>query len=506
MSMVSSVEKGKAGSLVRMAEKLEKLVHEAAEQGQPLHSTERKILDSVLEIGFTAVDQLIGLQGDGDLGETVETETGRTLYRSAEPVERPLRTIFGEHAIRVYAYSPGVNKKIELRPVDARLQLPPGRCSYLFEEFSQYFCVDQAFGQASAGIDTVFGQKISTDTLESINVRMGDQAEEFLNDLPTPPAEEEGELLVLSADGKGVPLVRKDAQKLPVFDKPERPGNRRMATVAAVYSVDRHVRTPEQVVAALFRDKRGKPAKDRPRPQFKHVTARFPKAYEDGERTVKSTGPTEAFCWAAEEVASRRQAGQSLIRVMDGQPSLWDTGDLCLGVPSEEMIDILDILHVSSYVWRAAKVFYRHREYQEAFARDKLLRILEGDVRNVIAGLRRRATRQKLAGDARKEIDTVCGYFSTNADRMKYDEYLRKGYPIASGVIEGACRHLVKDRMERSGMRWRLAGAQAMLHVRAVHQSSYWENFHRQRIKSEQPLIHPHRSLLDDYKPEPLNA
>ena len=60
--------------------------------------------------------------------------------------------------------------------------------------------------------------------------------------------------------------------------------------------------------------------------------------------------------------------------------------------------------------------------------------------------------------------------------------------------------------MERSGMRWRLDGAQAMLHVRAVHQSSYWDEFHRQRIKTEQPIIHPHRELLEHYKPEPLNA
>ena len=96
---------------------------------------------------------------------------------------------------------------------------------------------------------------------------------------------------------------------------------------------------------------------------------------------------------------------------------------------------------------------------------------------------------------------TVCGYFKKHAHRMRYNEYLAAGYPIASGVIEGACRHLVKDRMERSGMRWRLVGAQAMLHVRAVYQSSYWDDFHKDRIAREQCKLHPHRALLSDYHP-----
>ena len=170
---------------------------------------------------------------------------------------------------------------------------------------------------------------------------------------------------------------------------------------------------------------------------------------------------------------------------------LWDAGDGPTGsvvgyaregsttdVAAELTVDILDILHVSSYVWRAAKIFHRHKEHQEAFARDRLKRILEGEVRSVIIGLRRMAKQHKLEGDPLKEINTVCGYFESHIQRMNYDEYLAAGYPIASGVIEGACRHLVKDRMERTGMRWTLEGAQAMLHLRALYQSSYWDKFH----------------------------
>jgi hypothetical protein len=505
MSMADLQNEIKGKSLVELAGQLEASIREAAREGKSLYETEKDTFERALQIGHAAIEQLLVLQGDGDLGESVATADGRRLERSEEPAERPLRTVFGEHAIRAYVYAAGAHEKIELRPIDARLSLPPGRCSYFFQEFSQYFCVDQAFGQASQGLAMVLRQEVSVDTLERINRRMGEQAEEFLDRLPTPPAKEEGAWLVFTADGKGVPLVKADAQRVPAFDKAERPGNRRMATLAAVYTIDPYVRTPEHIVAALFRDDSGPRPKKRPQPRFKHVTARFTRMREeaDGEEW-ESNGTIEAFCWAQEQIDARRRAGQKVLRLMDGQASLWDAADRCLEVPPEDTIDILDILHVSSYVWRAAKVFYPHWEHQEAFARDRLLRILQGEVRGVVAGLRQMATKRGVKGKARKEIATVCGYFEKHAGRMHYDEYLAAGYPIATGVIEGACRHLVKDRMERSGMRWRLAGAQPMLHVRAVYQSSYWDRFHQDRIAREQCTLHPHRALLGDYRPTAL--
>ena len=78
---------------------------------------------------------------------------------------------------------------------------------------------------------------------------------------------------------------------------------------------------------------------------------------------------------------------------------------------------------------------------------------------------------------------------------MRYDEYLREGYPIASGVIEGACRHLIKDRMERAGMHWTLEGAQAMLDLRSVWIGGHWEAFQTQRIAQETDRLYPHREL-----------
>jgi hypothetical protein len=283
-----------------------------------------------------------------------------------------------------------------------------------------------------------------------------------------------------------------------------------MATLAGVYSVDPHIRSAESVVAALFRDEEtpaGERAK-RPPPKFKHIRGSFVKTYDLGTQDELSvSGAFEAFCWAEAEIARRLQPEQTLVRLMDGQPSLWEAADACLeSAPEDRTVDILDILHAAQYVWRVAKVFHNSWEHREAFARDRLLRILQGDVGGVISGLRQMASKRKLRGKARQEVETVCGYLAKNAHRMKYDDYLRAGYPIASGVIEGACRHFVKDRMERSGMRWRLSGAQAMLDVRAAFLSSYWDEFHESRIHAEQPTLHPHRNLLKDYQPITLGV
>ena len=124
----------------------------------------------------------------------------------------------------------------------------------------------------------------------------------------------------------------------------------------------------------------------------------------------------------------------------------------------------------------------------------------------MIRGLRRMGSQRKLRGDQLRELQRICGYLEKNAARMRYDKYLSSGYPIASGVIEGACRDLVKDRMERSGMRWTLAGAKAMLNVRAVFQSDYWNNFHDKRRREQIATNHPLRSLIADYRPDGISC
>ncbi|MEZ6125507.1 MAG: hypothetical protein R3C49_20360 [Planctomycetaceae bacterium] len=316
---------------------------------------------------------------------------------------------------------------------------------------------------------------------------LGKQAAEFMDSLADPPVEEEGELLVQTADGKGVPMVRKDAQKLRACDpKPDRPGNRRMTTVAAVYSVDRFVRTPDEILAALFSSAKADDwhCRKRPVPRHKRSITKFAELLPDVSDTPVS-GTQLAMAWANLQVESRHQRKQKLIRLMDGQYNLWEEADAGLStVPAEDIVDILDLLHVAGYVWTAAKAFHDVRKEQEAFAMETLRKILEGNVDTVIRSLRYRATSRNLTGTKRDEVDRVCGYFSGHRERMKYDEYLAHGYPITTGVIEGACRHLVKDRMERSGMKWTCEGARELLHLRCLRASGYWNEFHEQRSKT----------------------
>ena len=507
MIVASSLELGKADSLVKLAEDLADFVRQAVQQGASLDDLERGAFRRVLDMGHAAVELFLEAQGDGDLGNSVRTSAGTVLERSDTLKTRPLRTIFGEHSFQAYVYSQGSKQKIDLRPIDARLNLPEGKASYLLQEFSQLFCVEKAFGVGARQFETVFRQQLSVDVLETINRAMGEQADRFLDGLAPPAAAEEGALLVTTADGKGVPLVKQDAELLPIFEDKERPGNRRMATLGCVYSVDRHVRTPEQIVAALFHDETVSQPESRPQPQGKHYRGYFAEPAEEGEEAVPSAYHT--WAWIAEEVSARRQSGQPVIRLMDAQPSLWDAADACLEEVVDELreareahllVDILDIIHVSLYVWKAAKAFHTHKEHQEAFAYERLLRILRGEVSGVITGMRRMASQRNLSGQARKEVTTVCYYFAKNVQRMHYDEYLRRGYPIASGVIEGACRHIIKDRMEQGGMRWTLAGAKAMLHVRSVCASSAWDDFNSWRQAEQAARVHPHRALMRHYQ------
>jgi hypothetical protein len=126
---------------------------------------------------------------------------------------------------------------------------------------------------------------------------------------------------------------------------------------------------------------------------------------------------------------------------------------------------------------------------------------LQGEAQGVIRGIRRMATERGLCGQKLKDVKTACNYLEKNLERMRYDEYLAAGYPIASGVIEGACRHLVKDRMERTGMRWREPSAGAMLFVRALEVTDLWDPFQVHRQAADKKRLYPHRKLLNDYTP-----
>jgi hypothetical protein len=479
--------------------RLDAFVEAAAREGKAVHEVEKGLWQELLQLGRHCLGYFFALAGDGDVGDTVPNDDGPQWQRLEQLHLRSYVSIFGTFHLERVAYGSREGQKIAFVPLDNRLQLPAGVYSYLLQDWSQGLCVESAFGPVSRTLKRIFDLSVSVDGLERINGQMAERVEAYRQDRPQPAAQTEGELMIASADGKGIVMRRTADDPAPAAhrSKGEKASQKRMAMVASVYTVDRHVRTPEEVVAALFRDARDeddeRPA--RPQPQNKRVMASLARVDEEGEHTAVDV----VHDWMLNELIERNRVEQRWQRPMvylyDGQEALWEARERRLPTTG---VDILDLLHVTPRLWQAAHVFYREgSDEAEVFVRERCLRVLQGRVEGVIRGLREMGTKQGLTGSKKKTLAQTCAYLEKNRGRMRYDEYLAAGYPIASGVIEGACRHLVKDRMERAGMHWTPAGAQAMLDVRSIQVDGDWDGYQTYRIDRERRTLYPHRHLVE---------
>jgi hypothetical protein len=205
---------------------------------------------------------------------------------------------------------------------------------------------------------------------------------------------------------------------------------------------------------------------------------------KNGQPTGKSA-EERAQVWMARATITRRKPGQPLVIMHDGQTSLWELADQYH--QGWDKIDILDLLHVIPRIWDAGKIL--HPEALETFVKERLTLILLGGVGMVISGLKRMTSMHELSLADRRKMDTITNYLENNRSRMKYDEYLLAGLPIATGFIEGACRHVIKDRLERTGMRWTRQGAQTMLTLRCIEASRLWA-----------PLMNKYRTQTLEYR------
>ena len=490
-------EADKALPLLPLLHDLLAFVQTAAEQATPAHEVELGIWRRLLDLGHHALGHFFHLQGDGDLGPTLPLPDGRIARRLEQRHPRDYRSVFGPFRLQRAVYGSREGQTIALAPLDARLQLPAGDYSYLLQQWDQLLGVEQAFGRVAATLNEVLGLAQSVDSLERQNRHMAEHVAAFRAARPRPPAAEEGAVVVVQADGKGI-VVRRHADRPRILKhrkKGEKASQKRVATVGAIYSIDRHARTAEEVVEALFRDpQEDAPAKPpRPRPCHKHLWASL--TQERGGAEV--LGSDVVFGWLAEELGQRNPAqARETVYLMDGQESLWEARRAWL--PWQRSVEVLDLLHVTPRLWEAAHLFCKEGSAEAtAFVRERLLGTLRGQVGYVVGGLRQMATKRQLAPSKRARLETICGYLLKNAYRMRYDVFLARGYPIASGVIEGACRHYVKDRMERAGMHWTKAGAQAMLDVRSVYLNGDWEVFQQFRIARETERLYPHRQALE---------
>ena len=171
--------------------------------------------------------------------------------------------------------------------------------------------------------------------------------------------------------------------------------------------------------------------------------------------------------------------------LMDGSRGLWTQARAELA--GLGFTFVLDLFHALEYLWKVAYVFHAENSPEaEDFVQQRLLMLLEGKVGYVIGGLRQMLTKHRRLHKAHREtILTTIAYCESNRRAMRYDEYIAAGYPIGSGAVEGACRHLVKDRMEGSGMRWTLRGAEAVLQLRALYLNGDWNAYWQHHMQCE---------------------
>ena len=191
-----------------LARELFQTIEAGARCGVPAHEMEQQIWDFALRLGRWAMQTFFTLLGNGDQGETVTLDDGRTLKRLDLEHRRLYLSIFGLFRLSRAVYGTRRGQKIELAPLDSRLALPESQFSYLLQDWDQMQGVQQPFGRVSDLFERLLGLKQHVDSLQRMNRQMAEQADGFVSDLAPPPAEEEGEILVQTADGKGVPIRR----------------------------------------------------------------------------------------------------------------------------------------------------------------------------------------------------------------------------------------------------------------------------------------------------------
>jgi hypothetical protein len=436
----------------------------------------------------------LDLRGPAEAVETVRDADGGAR-ENQRLHERGLATVFGTATVERFGYrGPG---QASLHPVDGELNLPAERYSLEVRRRAAEHAATSSFEETQKALKAHTGTAVPKRQVEELVARAGN-AEDFEQFYATRATSEpaRGDLLVLTTDGKGVVMRREDLREATKkaaerrrhklgkrLSKGEKRHRKRMATVAAVYHIAPFVRTPEQVAGGMAPVHAATPGMPRPRPQQKRVWASLERspaevieeAFADGERR----DPEHEQQWVA---------------LVDGNEEQLR----CLHAAARRhrvaLTIVLDIIHVVEYLWKAAYVFHAQATPEaEQWVSERLLQILKGRAGYVAGGIARSATRRRMRRPKRKAADDCVRYLHRHKAYLHYDQYLAAGLPIASGVIEGACRHLVRDRMDVTGARWSLKGAEAVLRLRALRSSgdfdAYWR-LHQARELERNHLAH----------------
>jgi hypothetical protein len=424
-------------------------------------------------------------RGLGEVAARVDGSDGKARTH-ARVSDRELMTVFG--AVRLARMGYGQRGVDSLYPRDAELNVPPEIYSHGVRRRVAEETARGSFDEAVAAIERTTGAEVAKRQVEEMAERAAADFDAFYDSRAAATRAEVAKtagILVLTTDGKGV-VMRPEALRAATrkaagerqrklrkrLSKGEKTSTRRMATVASVYTIAPFYRTPEDIVRDLDADKRE--VVSRPRPEHKRVWASVAKE------------PAEVIEEMFEEAERRDpEHRKAWVVLVDGNETQLRLIKQTAATRGAKISIQLDVIHVIEYLWRAAYCFHQDGSPEaEAWVTERLLEILRGKSSDIAAGIRRSATLRGLEPDARAAADDCADYLLKYRAHLDYDAALAAGLPIATGVIEGACRYLVKDRMDITGARWGLAGAEAILRLRALRASadfdSYW-SFHEQR-------------------------
>ena len=433
----------------------------------------------------------LGLDGQAEREVRLPQVTGEDGVRRARAERghsRPVVTRLGAVVVRRIGYRSGIRGVPSLFPRDAVLNLPPCGYSWGLQRLAEMFCRAVSYEQAHEFVLAAAGVAIGKRQLEQITVAAAADAERFYQDrsrdAAVPAAGEQGQglpPLAISADGKGVAMLpqarrrraRAPEQKVRTFEKRagtgEKKGHKRMAETGAVFDVavpDGPARTPEQVM----RPEGGTGGKKPPRAENRWYACDI-------------TAGRDVTIGKILDEADRRDPGhlRTWIALIDGdvhQLALIQAQAAARGIT---LAIVIDFIHVLEYLWKAAWCFHPPRDpAMEDWVTAQALDILHGRAAGVIARIARLTADHppKPGGEHARIIRKTLSYLQNKQAFMDYPRALANGWPIATGVIEGACRHLVQDRMGITGARWGLEGAQAILWLRAIAASgdtgTYW--------------------------------
>jgi hypothetical protein len=441
------------------------------------YEMERHLLKGVLRMGAGLMQLFLDYRAEQQQREEIVTEDGERLPYHSER-ERRYSSVFGQlRCRRPYFYKRGHGGE---SPLDAALGLGEACYSDLLREFHEELSVFVPYERAGQLLGRLLDIDLSSRVLQQFVVGDGADVEAFYEQQSTPPVEEEAAILVAQADGKGVPMVRpsQTAKKVRQY-RGEARSRKKTVMVTTVYTIAPAPRTAEEVLASLHRreEEAASASRSSPRegPQHKQLWATL-------------AGKDEALARQAQQVAKRDgEHIQHRVALCDGDRYL--QSKLRAALPDFTLV--LDFIHAYEYLWKAARALYGEGSEEALnWVTTQTRLMLSGQLFVVIDLLHQLAEADETTSFGRKQCLKVAGYFDKNQPYMDYATYLQLGWPIASGVIEAACRHLVKDRMELSGMRWSETGAEHLLRLRAVAENQHWEAYHLFRKQRRQQRLY----------------